>query len=238
MPSHIGTLAEKSLHAQLKQLYTQPGDRLEHALDGYVIDIARPGADESAPDFSCIEIQTRGLGNMKAKLHSLLPQRPVQVVLPIAAETTIVRMDKGGAILSRRKSPKHGSLLHVFAELVSLPALLDHPHFALEVLLTCEEQIWRDDGLGSWRRKHWSLYDRRLLAVTDSTLLACPGDCAALLPNNLPDHFTCRDLAAAAGLPHALAQKMAYCLRQMGMLNPVGKQGNALVYARTICISN
>ena len=42
MPAHIGTLAEKSLHAQLKQLYAAPGDLLEHPLDGYVVDIARP----------------------------------------------------------------------------------------------------------------------------------------------------------------------------------------------------
>jgi hypothetical protein len=233
MPARIGTLAEKSLHAQLKQLYTQPGDLLEHTLDGYVIDIARPSAGEDEPDFACIEIQTRGLAKMTPKLRTLLARRRVHVVVPIAQETTIVRVDGSGALISRRKSPKHGSVLQVFAELVSLPTLLADPRFTLEVLLTREEQIWRDDGLGSWRRKRWSIYDRRLLAVTGSTLLTCPDDCAALLPGHLPDGFTCRDLAAAAGLQHALAQKMAYCLRQMGLITVIGKQGNALVYARS-----
>lgn len=234
MATYIGTLREKSLHAQLKQLYTQPGDLLEHTLDGYVIDIARPGAGQGEPDFRCIEIQTRSLAKMKPKLHALLARRPVHVIVPIAQETTIVRVDSGGAVISRRKSPKHGSVLHVFAELVSLPTLLANPHFALEVLLTREEQIWSDDSRGSWRRKHWSIADRRLLAVAGATLLTCPGDCATLLPSKLPDGFTCRDLAAAAGLHQALAQRMAYCLRQMGVLAVVGKQGNALVYERTI----
>lgn len=237
MVARIGTLAEKSLHAQLKQSYAQPGDLLEYTLDGYVIDIARPAAAPGAPDFRCIEIQTRGLAKMKPKLRALLPQRPVHVVLPIAQETTIVRLDGHGAPASRRKSPKHASPLHVFAELVSLPAVLADPHFSMEVLLICEEQIWRDDGLGSWRRKHWSIADRRLLAVTGSVLLTCPADCAALLPNDLPDGFTCRNLAASAGLPLALAQKMAYCLRQTDMLAVAGKQGNALVYERRKCIS-
>lgn len=241
MPARIGTLAEKSLHAQLKRLYAQPGDLLEHALDGYVIDIARPnraernGADgggAAGPDLRCIEIQTRGLAKMKPKLLALLPQRPVQVILPIAAETTIVRLDGSGAPISRRRSPKHGCVLHVFAELVSLPTLLADPNFSLEVLLTREEQFWRDDGRGSWRRRRWSIHDRRLLAVVGSTPLICPGDCAALLPSDLPDGFTARDLAAVTGQPLALAQKMAYCLRQMGVLAATGKQGNALVYAR------
>lgn len=232
MPTHIGTLAEKSLHAQLKQRFALPGDLLEYTLDGYVIDIARPGAAPGEPDFHCIEIQTRGLAKMKPKLRALLPRRPVHLILPVAAETTIVRLDAAGAPASRRKSPKHGSALHVFAELVSLPTVLADPHFTLEVLLTREEQIWRDDGQGSWRRKHWSIYDRRLLGVAGSLALTCPGDCAALLPAGLPERFTCRDLAAAGGLPLPLAQKMAYCLRQMDVLAVVGKQGNALVYGR------
>jgi len=233
MPTHIGTLAEKSLHAQLKIMYSQPGDLLEHALDGYIIDIARPLHAPGGPDFLCIEIQTRGLAKIKPKLQTMLAVRPVHVVLPIAAETTIVRLDEHGAPTSRRKSPKHGNVLHAFAELVSLPTLLAHPHFVLEVLLTCEEQIWRNDGQGSWRRRRWSIADRRLLAVHRSTRLTCAGDCAALLPVDLPTVFSCRDLAAACPIPHSVAQKMAYCLRQMGMITVVGKRGNAVLYNRT-----
>ena len=243
MPARIGTLAEKSLHAQLKQIYAQPGDLLEHALDGYIIDIARPhaGAEEGGaegPDLRCIEIQTRSLAKMKPKLLALLAQRPVQVVLPIAVDTTIVRLDADGVPISRRKSPKHGSLLHVFAELVSLPTLLADPHFSLEVLLTREEQFWRDDGRGSWRRKRWSICDRRLLAVVGSMPLTCPSDCAALLPPDLPDGFTARNLAAITSQPLALAQKVVYCLRHMGVLAVTGKQGNALIYTRTQAFSS
>lgn len=240
MPARIGTLAEKSLHAQLKQLYAQPGDRLEYALDGYVIDIARPwegAAAEDCPDaaaqaYRCIEIQTRHLSSMKAKLAALLDRRPVHVVAPIAARCTIARMDAHGAIVSRRRSPKRGSVYHIFPELVGLPALIHHPHFSLEVLLIDEEQVWRDDGRGSWRRRRWSIYDRRLLAVHDAVQLVAAADFGALLPPDLPALFDCRTLAAAIGQPHALAQKMAYCLRHMGVLAPAGKRGNALLYAR------
>ena len=39
--NHIGTLGEKSLHAELKHWYKQPGDLLEEKVDGFHIDIAR-----------------------------------------------------------------------------------------------------------------------------------------------------------------------------------------------------
>jgi hypothetical protein len=235
MPTHIGTLAEKSLHAQLKQLYAAPGDLLEHPLDGYVIDIARPLCLEdgnSSPDYRCIEIQTRHLAAMKVKLAVLLAARPVHVIFPIAAQRTIARMDAGGTILSRRRSPKHGSIYDIFPELVSLPALIHHPHFSLEVLLIHEEQVWRDDGRGSWRRRRWSIYDRRLLATVTAISLAGAEDFAALLPAELADGFDCRALAQAIGQPLPIAQKMAYSLRHMGLLTVAGKQGNALLYAR------
>jgi hypothetical protein len=233
MPARIGTLAEKSLHAQLKQLYAQPGDLLEYALDGYVIDIARPLGAGAEQGHRCIEIQTRHLSAMKAKLGVLLARRPVHVVLPLAQRCTIARMDASGAIVSRRRSPKRASVYHLFPELVGLPALVQHPHFTLEVLLIEEEQVWRDDGQGSWRRRRWSIYDRRLLAPLSATVLATPGDFGALLPADLPEPFTAKGLAAAIAQPLSLAQKMAYCLRQMGELAVVGKQGNALLYARS-----
>jgi hypothetical protein len=235
MPTHIGTLAEKSLHAQIKQLYAVPGDLLEHPLDGYVVDIARPVCRADAgpsPAFHCIEIQTRHLAAMKPKLGVLLLGRPVHVVFPIAAQRTIARMAAGGEILSRRRSPKRGSIYDIFPELVGLPALVHDPHFSLEVLLIHEEQIWRDDGQGSWRRRRWSIYDRRLLATVMSVPLRSAEDFAALLPAGLADGFDTRTLAGAIRQPLHVAQKMAYCLRHMGILTVVGKQGNALLYTR------
>ena len=224
--SVIGTLAEKSLHAALKAYYAQPGDALECDLDGYVIDILR-GVDGSR---RCIEIQTGSLAKMKPKLTALLGGYPVHVVHPVAQERHIVRVDADGAIVSRRKSPKRGTVYDLFPELVSFPALVAHPNFSLEVLLMREEQVWLDDGRGSWRRKRWSIADRRLLGVAGAVILDSPAAFAALLPADLPDPFDSGELAKALRQRRYIAQKMAYCLRAMGVIDIIDKRRNALLY--------
>lgn len=226
----IGTLAEKSLHAALKEHYAQAGDVFEYDLDGYVIDIMRPASEISA--CQCIEIQSRNLAKMKPKLLALLEHYPIRVVYPIARERYIVRIDADGVIGSRRKSPIKGTVYHLFPELVSFPQLVQHRNFTLEVALIREEQVWLDDGQGSWRRKHWSIHDRKLLEIAESVSLDTPADFASLLPDSLGEAFDSKELAAVIRERRYVAQKMAYCLQKMGVIEVTGKRGRALLYRK------
>jgi len=223
----IGTLNEKPLHAALKEWYALPGDRFEVSVDGFIADIVRGDL--------LIEIQTRHLGAMKRKLHRLVEDHPLHLVYPIAAEKWIVRVGEDGEIVGRRRSPRRGAVEHVFAELVSFPGLLGHPNFTLEVLLIREEEIRQRDETGgrrNWRRKGWATQERRLLEVLSRHVLSCPTDAAALLPAALPQPFTTRELAAASGQPVWLSRKMAYCLREMGVLTVAGKRGRSTLFQR------
>jgi len=226
----IGTLREKSLHAALKAAYSLPNDSVECTINGYVIDIVRHVPDGSR---QCIEIQTRNLATMKQKLYALLDEFPIHVIYPIAQERFISRIGQDSKLLSRRKSPKHGVIYDLFPELVSMPSLVLHPSFTVEVVLIHEEEVWLDDGKGSWRRKHWSIYDRQLLAIVDSVKFANPADFARLVPTTLAEPFDSQELASALKQPRFIAQKMAYCLRAMGVLHVVGKHRNALLYGRS-----
>lgn len=218
----IGTHRETSLHADLKAWYAQEGDRIEAVVDGYIVDVVRGDL--------LIEVQTRGFSALTAKLTTLLESHPVRLVHPIARERWIVRVDAHGEVVGRRKSPKRGRVEQVFAELVRFPALIHHPRFALEVLLTREEEVRCDDGRGSWRRKGWSIADRRLLGVDARIRLDSADDLRALLPADLPRPFTTQDLAEGLGAPRRLAQQMAYCLREMGVIEAVGRRGRSLLY--------
>jgi hypothetical protein len=223
----IGTLNEKPLHAALKEWYARPGDRLEVPVDGFVVDIVR--------DKLLIEIQTGNFAAIKRKLAALSSRHPVRLIYPIPKEKWIVKVSKNGnGYLGRRKSPKRGALEHLFVELVSFPKLLSNPGFSLDVVLTHEDELRRYDGRRAWRRKGWVVQERRLLTVVGHRAFKTPADMLTLLPADLIEPFTTSDLAVAIDQPRWLAQKMAYCLREMGAITSVGKQGNAFLYTRAL----
>jgi hypothetical protein len=218
----IGLLNEGPLHASLKQWYGRPGDRFEVAVDGFVIDIVR--------DDLLIEIQTANLAAIRSKLANLVDSHRVRLIYPIVQEKWIVRpatADPGRIV--RRKSPKRGRLEDLFWEMVSIPQLLSHRNFSLEVLMIREEEAWRYEGKRRWRRRGWGIESRRLLDVLDQRLFAEPADWRRVLPEEL-ESFTASELATAMDTDLQLAQKMAYCLQRGGAIEWIGRRGRANLY--------
>ena len=218
----INTLNEKALHAYLKSWYARPGDRIEASVDGFLVDLVRGDL--------LVEIQTANFSGIKRKLAKLSHSHPLRLVYPIASEKWIVKQDSDGARLSRRKSPKKGRVEHMFKELVSIPKLFLQPNFSLEVLLIQEEETRRHEPGRAWRRKGWVTEERHLLDVVSQQVFDTPEDLAGLLPRRVETPFTTLEIAEAAQLPRWLAQKMAFCLREMDVIHQVGKRGNAILY--------
>lgn len=217
----IGTLNERSLHAQLKQRLSQADDQFEVPLDGYVIDIVRP----DTPDYHLIEIQTGNFGSLRKKMDALVPNYLLQLVYPVPAQKWILKNGR------RRKSPKRGTIYTLFSQLVYLPALLAEPNFSLRVLLVdVEETKVFDPSRRGRRRKGWVSAETVLLDITASHIFWEPADLLSLIPHPLPQPFSTADLARAIGQPRAVAQKMAYCLRHLQLVDIVGKDGNAMLY--------
>lgn len=207
---NIGTQSEGSLHAALKLHVSQPGDRFEVPLHGFVVDVLRGD--------TCIEIQTGGFAAMGNKLDRLLADFHVHVVHPIAVDSWIERRDH-----PTRKSPKHGCLHDVFTELVSVPTMLDHPNLTIEVLLVQVDVLKVADPTLRRRRGGWRTVDRRLRTIVDRHGLRTPADLAALLPDGLPVEWTTRDVATAGRIPRRTAQQMAYVLRANELVVEVGR---------------
>jgi hypothetical protein len=114
--------------------------------------------------------------------------------------------------------------------MVRIPELLAHPNFSLEVVLIQEEELRRDDGQGSWRRRGVSIVDRRLLRVLDRRVFQTPADLMALLPLTLPEPFTNRNLAEALHIPARLAGRMTYCLSALDILEMIGKKNRQYLF--------
>jgi hypothetical protein len=220
--NRIGTLSESSLHAAIKQQLRRPEDRLEIPVAGYMIDLVR--------GTTLVEVQTGSFHQIRPKLENLLQEHIVEVVYPITQDKWIVRVSSEGELIRRRKSPKHGQWMDAFAELVYITDWITHPNFRLTLLKIQEEEIWRDDGEGSWRRRYWSIADRRLLEITDTLPLSEPDDYARLLTADLKVPFTTRELSDACGCRIRLAQQAAYTLFHAGMLKRDGRRGRSHLY--------
>ncbi len=219
--SGINLYSEQSLHSQLKTYLAAPGDRLEARVEGKVVDLVRSSGE-------LVEVQTGGFSALGRTLDALRDEHRVRVVLPIAAERRIVRVDGHGQVISVRRSPKRGNPLDIFDRLVSLPSLLTHPNLTLEVLLLREDHVRAPSPTRSPRRRRTSdPGERRLVDVLERVELAGPEDLIGLLPELPTEPFTTRDLAASVPCRLLLAQRIVYCLRAAGVLEPAGKRGRA-----------
>ena len=223
---HIGILNEKPLHAALKEWEAEEGDRFEVPVGRFVADIVRGE--------QIIEIQTGSTSVLKRKFETLLGGHSVRLLLPIAVVKTISTIDENGAEIRSRRSPKRGSLLDAFHELINLRAFLGDPNLAIDVILIHEEEVRRPRSRPMRRKgqKSWEVHERRLLEVLDSVSLHHPADYLAFVPASLSEPFTTADLARTIGRPRWMARKIAYVLREMGVLAVVGKAGNAILYER------
>ena len=112
-----------------------------------------------------------------------------------------------------------------------MPKLLSNHNFELEVALVNMEEFLIDDGKGSWRRKRWSIHDRKMLNIQERHLYQAPQDFLQLLPDTLPEEFTTKMLAKESKLRINLAQKMVYCLRNLEIIHQTGKRGRAHLYS-------
>jgi hypothetical protein len=192
-------------------------------VEGSICDVLRS-------DGTVVEIQTRQLGKLKTKLGKLLRTHPVRLVFPIARNKTLETRTAAGRLKTRRKSPKHDTVYSVFSEITGLWSLLGHPGLAVEVVHADVLETRVADGTGSWRRKGVRIHDRKLLQIHELEVFSTLGDWARLVPASLPGEFTVKELAASGVGSHA--GKMAWTLRHAGVLELLGKRGNALVYGR------
>jgi hypothetical protein len=216
---------ESSLHSAIKEWYSLPRDKFEVTISQYVADIVRGDL--------IVEIQTRNFSSIRKKLENLVQKHKVRLVYPIAERKCIVHIDKTGEVVSKRRSPRKGKLTDLFRELVRVPELIKEVNFSLEVLLIDEEEIRIDDGRGSWRRRGASIKDRKLIRVNARILFENSIDFLKLLPEELHETFTNKELASSKKISVRTAQQITYCFRRSGMIRVIEKRGKELVFQKT-----
>lgn len=216
---------ETSLHRELKRRYAGRSARTEVAIGKYRIDAVSRGR--------LIEIQHGSLAAIRDKIGRLVAQHRVLVVKPIVQTKLLVKQPgPGEPALTRRLSPKRGTLVDIFDELVYFTRVFPHPRLELEVVLVdIEERRYPGHGRRRrWRQGDHVVDDQKLLAIGRSVRLRRAADLVKLIPARLPAEFHTQALAQLCGVRRDAAQRIAYCLREMRAVRQIGKQGNALLY--------
>jgi len=217
---------ETSLHRQLKERYATDGGIVEQRVGRYRIDVVRGK--------QLVEIQLAPLTSIRDKIAALLKQKhDVLVVKPLIITKHLVKLRReGGAVVSRRRSPKRRTLLDMFEELVHFTRVFPHKRLTLEVVLI-EIKEWRYPGHG--RRRRWRVNDhlvddQHLVEVHGVHQFRTAADLRRLLPPTLPQPFHTGQLADGLGVERWIAQRMAYSLREMKAIRQVGKLRGAWLY--------
>jgi hypothetical protein len=222
---------ETSLHQQLKYLYASDDSNTEVRFAGFRIDAI-------AEDGELIEIQHASLGALRDKTRKLLPARSkhrLRIVKPIVRRKRVTTIGaKDGEVLRSRMSPKTGDWLDLFNDLVHFVTVFPRKGLTLEVVLIDAEEF-RTDRIPKRRRgKNYQSLDIQLLEVGDRIVFGSVADLMQRLPmQHLASPFDTAQLAVALGRPRWLAQKVAYCLREIGGISPAGKKGNSQLYSLT-----
>ena len=177
-----------------------------------------------------IEIQHSSLASIRPKIKKLLSKHRVDVVKPIVARKKIVKLDKkGGVVKSRRWSPKRGSELDLFQELIYFTSVFPHPRLTLRIPLVEIEET-RYPHRRRWFRGQFKVQDQSLVRVVSETSYRSRDDLIQLLPTSLGEPFGTLELSEEMAIKRWVAQKIAYCLRKTGCAQAVGKVGNSVQY--------
>ena len=219
---------ETSLHRALKTLYAGQDAQFEVSLGGYRIDVMSGS--------HLVEIQHASLAAIRDKVKNLLNDHSVVVIKPIVVQKLLVkRAYKGGPVTGRRVSPKRGTLLDLFDELVHFTQVFPHKRLTLEVPLVDIEE-WRYPGHGRrrrWRLADYQIEDQKLVAVHATYRFQTAADLIRLVKRPMPQPFHTGHMAESLQVHRCVAQRIAYCFRRMGAVREVGKQGNAWLYEFT-----
>lgn len=236
---NFSTINESSLHNTLKKLYSfQENGKTEVKLDGHVYDIF-------TEDNTVIEIQTKNLSKLLPKLLDAIEKgHKVTVVHTVIINKTIILKDTTGNIISKRKSPKKGSIFSIFRELMGIYPILLNPNFSFDVLeinmteyrLLTEEKV---QSRNKQRRflKNWIKTDNKLDKILTVRHFRTKNDYLDLLPPDLNKEFCAKDLTSAIRANKNLPISASYnshliiwVFVRMNLLQETKKQGRTHFY--------
>ena len=170
---------------------------------------------------------------MRKKLSVFLEKYPVTIVYPIPHNKWLYWIDENtGEISKKRKSPKTGTFFDAFIELYKISMFLSNPNLHICLVLVDMEEYRLLNGWNETRKKGSSRYDRIPVALHDELYISGGSDYSLILPDNLAETFTSKDLSKCAKIPLRLAQTTLTVLKRTRAVEEAGKNGRCILYKK------
>lgn len=219
----IGTLQEKTIHAIMKDYYAPDKDMQEIRVGGYVADIYT-GRE-------IIEIQTSNFDKLKNKLDSFLPDHPVTLVYPIPRIKYLIWIDEETGECSKpRKSNVKGSVYRAFYELYKIKPYLESPNLHLCFPFLEVEEYRLLNGWSRDKKKGSHRCDRIPSALLGEVRINQLKDYVQLIPPDLQEPFTAKELAKAVKERNETAAKVLHILNYLHIVERCENRGRAYTY--------
>lgn len=222
----IGTLGEKGVHHALKHYFEPDPERHEVPLGSYCADIVG--------ERGIIEIQSASFLPLAEKLSQFLALTHVTVVWPCIARRRIIRIDpETGERLDSRISPKKSSIFEIFPRLEQLGELAFSERLSI-VIVVLEADEYRTPVKNRTRKERIrAKLDIIPTKLLDEQHFETAGELLALIPPELPQEFTCSQLAATLGTSRDIARSVLWYMKKCGAALEVGKKGREKMYCKS-----
>lgn len=220
----IGTYAEKSLHAFLKNGIDSDSSHHERECCGYVADIL--------DGQSITEVQTKAFAKLPRKLEAYLSAGySVRVVYPFISRKYLSFADsETGELSEPRLSPYKGNIFAVTDELWHIRRFAGNEKIRFTVIALSVTEIRRRSTRGDYSRKGYFLLERLPREIYSVSDYEKPEDYLAFLPPGLPDTFRASQLGSAAHLRGRRVYSAVNFLADAGIITAAGREGRAALY--------
>ena len=215
----IGVLSEKTLHKTIKNLYEPNHSYQEIKIDNYFVDICKEN--------NIIEVQTKQFNKLRDKITYLLSlnKYKINIVYPVFTSKMIYNISNG-EISNPKKSPKKFRIPEVFHELYMIKQLLGHKDLMITLLLF-EINEYREIANN---RRGYVCYDRIPTKLIDEIVLKDNKDYINLLPPDLSETFTSKEICLKTKTNVKYVNKMLNVMKYLNVVEVVGKDGRKLLY--------
>lgn len=223
--NQIGTLSEKSVHAELKNYLEPNKDFHEVKVGNYIADIKR--------DNEIFEVQTQQFKNLISKLNYYISKGyDVTVVYPLIREKYVNWVDPiSSEIVERRKSSYKRYIQDIFKELYWIIDYIVKGKIKLKIVSLTAEEYKYLDGYGHNSKKRATKIDKVPSKILSEVNIESIDDLIIFLPDTLPKEFTSKDFQKHTKSRNKYLGSGLKMLREAGIISIIGKKGNSYLYS-------